>query len=193
MTRQSFRNWQGSCDQPLLRIAMENMMSIEIYRIRRMTKKQHRKRAKPGDLLELSTAYGLAYVHFVGRHHGYGDGIYVYPNWYANRPTTLKCVCKSDRYLTFYPVQSAVRQGLVEIVGSAPLASDDTLRTLVLRRRGFTTPEGQVLAWIIERDGNETLKRTLTDEERKLPIASVWNHEYLIEMIASSWRPEQEG
>jgi hypothetical protein len=158
-----------------------------------MTKNQHRKRAKPGDLLELSTAHGLAYVHFIGRNHDYGDGIYVYPYWYASRPRDLQFVCKSDGYLTFYPVQSAVRQGLVEIVGSAPLPSDDNVRTLVLRRRGFTTPEGQVLAWIIERDGNETLKRELTDEERKLPIASIWNHEYLIEMIASGWRPEQEG
>jgi len=59
--------------------------------------------------------------------------------------------------------------------------------------RGAPSRDGKVLAWIVERDGKEVLKRELTAAERKMPIASIWNHEYLIDRITDNWRPENEG
>ncbi|WP_257455439.1 ribonuclease E inhibitor RraB [Archangium lipolyticum] len=34
--------------------------------------------------------------------------------------------------------------------------------------------------------------RELNDEQRKLPIASIWNHEALVYSLTEEWRPEQD-
>jgi hypothetical protein len=151
-----------------------------------------RKRAAPGDILEISAPAGLAYVRYLGRHNVYGDAIWVFPHWQTIRPTNLDSVFTDDGYVTFYPAQSAIRQGLLDVVASRPLPSGCGVPTL-LRREGFTSRDGIVLAWVIERDGKETLKHELDEEDRKLPIASIWNHEFLINRITDNWRPEQEG
>src|SRR5688500_16504040 len=39
-----------------------------------------RKRARPGDVLEVRTSRGLAYVHYTSRHPEYGDAIRVLPS-----------------------------------------------------------------------------------------------------------------
>ncbi len=45
----------------------------------------------------------------------------------------------------------------------------------------------------MEPDGTEQLKRKLSLKDRELPIAAVWNHEYLIDRINEGWKPEHEG
>jgi hypothetical protein len=151
-----------------------------------------RKRLRLGDVLEIRSPRGYAYVQYLGRHEGYGAAIYVYPAWHKSRLESFDALKNARGYLTFYPAQSAALQGLVEIVGTLPVRLEES-QLYVFRRRGARNRDGQVLAWIIERDGKETLKRKLTAADRKLPIASVWNHEYLIDRISTNWHPEQEG
>src|SRR5271165_2709367 len=65
---------------------------------------------------------------------------------------------------------------------------------LTLRRRGAMTRTGQIITWIIEKDGIDTaVRKELTEEERQLPIVGLWNHEFLIIRICQGWSPEQEG
>jgi len=37
------------------------------------------------------------------------------------------------------------------------------------------------------------VKSTLSEEERRLPIAAIWNHEFLVQRVSEGWRPEMEG
>lgn len=147
---------------------------------------------RPGDLLEISCKPGVAYIHYVGKHRDFGDTIFVYPEILARRQPDLTSLGAQGGYLTFYPAGASVRQGLAKIVASRPLPPGVHVPD-VFRREGATSRAGKVQSWIVVRDGHETLKRTLTAKERKLPIASVWNHEYLIDRIVQGWRPEQEG
>lgn len=142
--------------------------------------------------MEIRAEKGFAYVRAVGRDPGYGHAIHVYPRWFPKRLTDFQELTEESGYITFYPAQAAVNQGLVEIVASGPLPDGVELPT-VFRRRGALDSTGKVLAWIVSRNGKELLKRKLTEEERRLPIASVWNHEFLVERIAQGWRPEDEG
>jgi hypothetical protein len=147
---------------------------------------------KPGDILEVSCKSGVAYVHYVGKHRDYGDTIFVYPEVFRRQPNELASLDGRAGYITFYPAGAAVRQGLAKIVGSTPLPPGVQVPD-VFRREAATSRTGEVTSWIVVRDGREALKRNLTAGEKQLPIASVWNHEYLVDRIVERWHPEQEG
>lgn len=154
--------------------------------------KKPRKRLRPGDLLAITSEQGIAIIHYVGRNPSYGHAIYVYPQWHKTRDEAM-CAVLSGGYLTYYPAQSAVLQGLAEIVATEPLPRAATIPTR-FRRPGASDRQGNVFAWIImEPDGTEQLKRKLSLKDRELPIAAVWNHEYLIDRINEGWKPEHEG
>lgn len=151
-----------------------------------------RKRVRSGDILEVRTPQGLAYVHYTGRHSEYGDAIRVLPGFFATRPVDfMALVTRPEAYFTFYPAGAAVSQGLVELAGEHPVLRGEVFPT-VYRREGASNREGRVLAWIICDGTKETLVRELSEEQRHLSIASIWNHEALVHYLTREWRPEQD-
>ena len=53
-------------------------------------------------------------------------------------------------------------------------------------------PNGKVLSWVIEDGKREYVTTRLTEEEVELPLAGIWNHEFLTLRIAAGWDPTQE-
>ena len=147
------------------------------------------KRAKVGDIVEVKMPQGFAYLHYVGNHPHYGEMSVVSPDILDKRPDNLKPDFKRG-YVAFYPIGAAVAQHLVQIVGRTAVPSDMPPKRL--RRAGVLSDRG-VETWIIEGESGEVLKKTLTDEERRLPIVNLWNHEFLLHRLATGWRPELEG
>ncbi|HEX5751227.1 MAG TPA: ribonuclease E inhibitor RraB [Archangium sp.] len=151
-----------------------------------------RKRVRPGDVLEVRTPRGLAYVHYTGRHREYGDAIRVLPGFFASRPADfMALVDPPEAYFTFYPAGAAVSQGLVEIAAEHPVPRGEVFPS-VYRRECASNREGRVLAWLICEGRRETLVRELSEVQRRLPIASIWNHEALVYYLTQEWRPEQD-
>lgn len=148
---------------------------------------KQRKRAKVGDVLELEAGNRFAYLHYIGRHPEYGDAVLVKPQ-FRERQTSVTADMFSGAYVAFYPVTAAVSQGLVDVVGHLP-PPDLPNR---LRRAGARTGR-RVDTWIIENGSREVVKAELSDEELRLPIAAIWNHELLVQRIAEGWTPTQEG
>lgn len=138
-------------------------------------------------MLEVRIPNGLAYLLFLGVHPEYGAAVSVCPAVTTRRPT-LTGTLFDDSYVTFYPARAAVAQGLVTVVGH--LAIRDMPGAL--RRPGVRSGHG-VQTWIIEDGHAETVKRKLSEGERQLPIAAIWNHELLVHRILEGWRPENEG
>lgn len=90
--------------------------------------------------------------------------------------------------LLFYPFSAAVSRGMVRVIGSMP-SPELPAR---LRRAGIRSG-GKIETWIVQDEDNvETVRRTLTDEERHLPIAAIWNHELLLKRVREGWRPEHK-
>jgi hypothetical protein len=145
------------------------------------------KRAKVGDVLELEAGNRFAYLHYIGKHPEYGDAVLVNPRL-QERQTSVTANIFSDAYVAFYPVTAAVSQGLVEVVTHLP---PPTLPNR-LRRAGARSGR-RVDTWVIEDGSREVVKAKLTDEELRLPIAAIWNHELLVQRIAEGWIPAQEG
>jgi hypothetical protein len=146
-----------------------------------------RKRVKPGDVLLLNVAGGVAYLHYLGRHPEYGDAVLV------SRRLDERQASVTDRtflsgYVAFYPVTAAVAQSLVEVIGHLPPPNLPRR----LRRPGARSGR-RIDTWIIENGTGETVKSKLSDDELQLPIAVIWNHELLAQRVAEGWNPAQEG
>lgn len=147
--------------------------------------KTKRPRAKPGDVLELRAADRFAYLHYIGRHPEYGDAVFVGPSLYE-QSTALTPEIFANGYVTFYPATAALAQGLVEVVGHLPPPSLPSR----LRRPGAISGRN-IETWVIEDGASELVKTELSAAERQLPIASIWNHQYLVQRLTEKWDPTQ--
>jgi hypothetical protein len=133
-----------------------------------------------GDVLELTLPGGVAYVTYAGRNESLGDAIWIVPKIFVTPREDWKMVFSEEGYFAFYPANAAVRRKLVRKVGF----SAEAMRLLPRRRRSEadSDDQGNVTSWLII-EGKERVVRPDTDldeTERELPIASSWNHEYLM-------------
>ncbi len=145
------------------------------------------KRAKPGDVLAVSTLDGVIYLQYLGRHAEYGDGVAVCPRIIQTPGAAITPELFRDAYVTFYPAAAGVRRELADVVGHLPSPG------LPRRWRRPGARVGlKIVTWILEDSCGEELKRQLSEEERHLPIAAIWNHELLIQRVVEGWRPEME-
>src|ERR1700753_568821 len=55
-----------------------------------------------GQILEIETSRGLAYVQYVSRHTKYGDTIRVLPGLFKARPPEFSELAREQGYFTFY-------------------------------------------------------------------------------------------
>jgi len=146
-----------------------------------------RKRLVGGEILEVAVGNRFGYVQFLGAHREYGDAILVNPAL-QDRQAYFGTGFFAAGYVTFYPAGDAVSNKLVEVV-----AQSSPPKLPKRFRRPKTEHDGAVDAWVIEGGWRNIVKQTLTDEERKLPIAGVWNHEFLRKRLADGWTPEKDS
>jgi len=148
---------------------------------------QIRKRLVGGEILEVPVGKRFGYVQFLGEHREYGDAILVSPLLH-DRQGRFPSDFFSKGYVTFYPAAVSVSNKLVEVVAqSSPPSLPKRFRRPKAER------DGTVESWVIEGGWRDVVRQNLTDEERKLPIAGVWNHEFLRTQIAKGWTPETDG
>src|SRR5687768_1645955 len=139
---------------------------------------QIRKRLVGGEILEVAIGDRFGYVQFIGQHPQYGDAILVNPALHA-RQAHFATGFFSSGYVTFYPAGIAVSQKVVEVVAQ----SSPPKLPKRFRRPKAKPSDGAVESWVIEGGWREVVRQNLTDEERHMPIADVWDHKFLRERI----------
>jgi hypothetical protein len=146
-----------------------------------------RKRLVGGEILEVPVGNRFGYVQFLGVHPDYGDAILVNPELH-DRQARFASGFFSTGYVTFYSACDAVTQKRVEVVAQS---SPPNLPKRF--RRPKAELDGAVESWVIEGGWRDVVRQNLTDEERKLPIAGVWSHEFLRTQLAKGWTPQTDG
>jgi hypothetical protein len=149
-------------------------------------------RARFGDVIEVPTPRGLAYLQYGSRHLKYGDVIRILPGLFATRPTNLEELVKEAGFFAFYPLALAVTRGLVDVVGNMPIPAGYD-RPKNLRYAGVRSNDGRVLTWLITNDDGNYLREKLSPEEKHLPIVRIWNHAMLIHKLVTEWCPEKDA
>lgn len=155
--------------------------------------KQSPSRTKFGDVFEIKTARGLGYFQFVNKHPEFGQLIRVLPGIHEERPADLsKLSAEKEVYFVFFPVTAAVSKALVEKIGNfaVPIWAQGIP---LMRRPGARAPGGKVLTWFIVNDRGEKLVKELSEDQRQLSLAVIWNDTLLAERIAAGWKPSDDN
>lgn len=146
---------------------------------------------KIGDIFEVPTSAGLAYVQYTHEHPEQGTLIRVLPGIFPKRTDDVCALARSDSvFLAFCPIDMGVRKGWVP-VGNCPVP--ESARPFPLFRYGIPSPvTKKVAVWKLW-DG-EKLERIgdLTPEQRKLPIFGIDPPSLVAERIAAGWTPERD-
>ena len=150
------------------------------------------KRVRIGDVVEIPTRRGLAYVQYTHEVERWGSLLRVLPSFFPSRPDRFdQLVLQPHRFVTFFPLRAAVSRKIFEVVDNQPLSPEAQAFPL-FRKAGFVDREGKVHDWWLW-DGNRQWQvGQLSPEQRRLPMLGVWNDTLLIARIEEEWLPETD-
>ena len=149
-------------------------------------------RSKIGDIFEIKTREGLAYAQYTQESESDGALIRVFEGLHEKVPTDLKKIANGFvAFATFFPVQAAIKQGLVRRVGHAEIAP--TNKEMPVFRWGIPHPlSKKVEQWYLW-DGTDHHKiDSLSEDQRKMPIREIMLMEGLTTAIEEGWKPEKD-
>ncbi|ELM3645113.1 hypothetical protein [Flavobacterium psychrophilum] len=143
-----------------------------------------------GDIFEISTPKGYAYLHYVCEDVKIGRTLLrVLQGLYLERPNNLEELSsQKERYLLFFPLKEAYKRGIVERVGF--LQCDSFVKPQKMRSEHNV--KGEFLGWhIIDTDTwHRDLVKNLNPEQQKLSDWGSWNDTLLIENLINNWSLE---
>ncbi len=159
-----------------------------------------RSKARIGDVFEIFTPAGLAYVQYTHDGKSMAQLVRILPGLFAVRPHNFEELAKQrELYFVFYTLEYAIRANDVEVVSHQPVPQwaqpDPIMRWGLPDFHG-----GKILAWKFFRASDELtvenhlrapVAPTLTPEQEKLSIHELWSHQVLVREIARGWLPEK--
>lgn len=145
---------------------------------------------KIGDLFELATPKGKAYLQFVYKEKTISELIRVLPGIFSSRPEDLDDLVKSkEMFLIFFPLNSAYKKKIVEFVENFPLPSGFE-KPKFMRSKHIVKDE--FLGWhIIDTDTwHRRLVKEISIEQKMLSPWGIWNDTLLIDRLIQGWSLE---
>src|SRR5579871_41326 len=103
---------------------------------------------KIGDVVEIRTPKGLAYVQYTLDGKGDGEIVRVLPVLYSSRPDLEALVLERELYFVFFTLAHAKRKREVEIVCNLPVPEWARSEPL-MRHESGRTREGKITGWRI--------------------------------------------
>jgi len=150
------------------------------------------KKINTGDIFEIKTPKGFAYVQYTYSDDVYGQLIRVLPGIFDVRPITFNQLSQSrELYFVFFPVRSAVFKNIITSVAHEPIPYF-AQQFPPMRKRGGIGADGKVLNWWIYDTKGKISVDQLNEEQRNYSIMEIWNYTMLVECICSGWMPEKE-
>jgi hypothetical protein len=148
------------------------------------------KKIKVGDIFEITTPQGNAYLHYIFKDSEIGELIRILPGLYSERPANLDPLAGAQELcLIFFPLTAAHKKQIVEIVGS--YSSEKFDRPKYMRTEHIVY--GEFLGWhIIE---TSTWKRKFVKKldlaQKQLSPWGIWNDTLLVEKLVNNWTLEK--
>lgn len=139
-----------------------------------------------GDIFEITTPKGRAYLHYVHKDKATGELIRVLHGIYSERPMNFDNLAAGDeRYYISFPLAAAVRQKIVVPVGHYPASNFGKPKLMRIKHN----IRGEFLGWYIvdTETWQRKLLKNLSEEQKKLSPWGVWNDTLLIENLVNDW------
>jgi len=144
---------------------------------------------KIGDIFEINTPRGMAYLHYIHKDGVTGELIRVLQGLYSERPANFdELAASQERYIISFPLSAAAKQKIVESVGYYP-ASNFSKPKLMRTKHNV---RGEFLGWYLvdTETWHRQLVKTLSVEQKKLSPWGIWNDTLLIENLVNDWSLE---
>ena len=141
---------------------------------------------KLGDIFEIKTTKGYAYLHFIYKDKETGDLVRVLHGLHSKRPIDFNDLAShQEQFMVFFPLSFANKKNIVEFVGSYP--ADEFEKPKFMRIEHFV--RGEFIGWhIINTDTwQRQLTQALSPEQKKLSPWGVWNDTLLIESLENDF------
>jgi hypothetical protein len=145
---------------------------------------------KLGDIFQINTPKGKAYLHYIYKDKELGDLIRVLPELYSEWPESLEQLARSkEAFMIFFPLSAANRKKIVEQVGYYP--ADNFGKPEYMRDKHIV--RGAFLGWHIidTKTWKRQLVNDLTSDQKRLSPWGIWNDTLLIERLVSDWSLEK--
>lgn len=147
-------------------------------------------RIKLGDIFEINTPKGKAYLHYSYMDNDLGELIRVLPGLFPERPANFDQLAgANERFMVFFPLSAANKLKIVEQVGHYP--ADNFTKPKYMRTEHIVGTN--FLGWhIVDTDTWQVqLVKSLTPEQKQLSPWGIWNDTLLIENLADDWSLEK--
>jgi len=148
------------------------------------------KKVKIGDIFEINTTKGRAYLHYIYKDKAIGELVRILPGLYVDRPVNFDELASSkEKYMIYFPLGAANRQKIVEQVGYH--SADKFEKPQHMRTEHII--QGEFLGWhIIDTDTwQRQLVKTLSSKQKQLSSWGIWNDTLLIEKLLEDWTLEK--
>lgn len=143
-----------------------------------------------GDIFEINTPKGSAYLHYIYKDKIGRQLIRVLPGLYSARPESFDNLARSkERYMIFFPLSAANSRKIVKHIGYYQANNFDKPKYM----RSEHNVRDESLGWqIIDTDTwHRQLVKDLSAEQKKLSDWGTWNDTLLIENLVSDWSLEK--
>ena len=160
-----------------------------------------KRKARIGDIAEIATPAGLAYVQYSHDTHDMGQLVRVLPGLYDIRPENfVELARQKELYFVFYTLDYALRAGETQIVSNQP-APEWAVPVPLMRHEGLRdVNDGRVVNWRIDlataSPTIEWIRNTppvyeLSPELRRMSICMLVSHPAMVKDLAQGWTPER--
>ena len=155
---------------------------------------------KVGDVYEVDTGSGLAYIHFTHNGGRMGEVVRVLPGLFSTRPDISELARKPEMYFVHFTLEHSLKEKLVKFVSNEPIP-ESAKSFPIMRKQGGVDRSGKTLNWFIG-DGSKfsTLEemrqalnvRELTKEQESLSIQQLWPYPALVKRLIEHWTPARD-
>lgn len=150
------------------------------------------KKIRIGDIFEINTPNGKAYLHYIYKDKVTGDLLRILTGLYPERLVNFDELAGSkERYMIFFPLSAANKQKIVVPVGYYPADNFNKPKHM----RTEYNVRGEFLGWhIVDTDTWERqLVKNLTSEQKQLSPWGIWNDTLLVENLTNEWSLDKWG
>jgi len=143
-----------------------------------------------GDVIQIVTARGIVYAQFTHKHQRFGSLLSIFAGFYDNASKDFSSiVSNSPAFHTFFPLQSALNEGLLSVVANVAVA--DRNKPFPMFRSRVIGADGQAGPWWLwDGQKEEMLRRDLTDTEKHYSLRGIISAPLLVKRIENGYRPE---
>lgn len=147
-------------------------------------------RIKLGDIFEIETAKGKAYLHYICKDKELGELVRVLEGLYNERPASFDELAGTpEAFMVFFPLSAANRRKIVEKVGN--FSSDKYSKPKLMRTEHYVGREFQGWHIIDTNTWERKLIKKLSSNEKKLSPWGCWNDTLLIKNLEKGWNLEE--